>query len=256
MKSVIVKIGGKAAENTERLRELCAEMAGLSARFRFIIVHGGGAEVTVLSRKLGMEAVFNNGVRQTSAAEMDVVDMVLCGKVNKHLVRLCRSCGLDAVGLSGSDGALFIGRPMNGAPSESRTGEVAAVQPRLLELLLREGFLPVISPTSMDERGRGLNINADEAAFALACALSADSLVFLSDIPGILRDGKVIDRLAGSQTRECIDSGVISGGMIPKATASVQAIGSGVANVIIGQYDHEGALSDLLEGKVGTRICG
>jgi acetylglutamate kinase len=253
--TVVVKIGGRAAEDTGRLKELCVEMSELSPKYRFILVHGGGAEVTAVSRALGMEAVFRNGVRQTSAQEMDVVDMVLSGKVNAQIVRLCRCCGVDAVGLSGSDGGICLGKRMTGMPADSRTGEVAAVNPRLLHLLLEQGFLPVVSPTSMDGAGNGLNINADDAAFAMARAVSAHALVFLSDIPGVLRGGMVVGRLTGGESRECIDAGEITGGMIPKVTASIQAISGGVSNVIIGQYDHAGALADLLEGRAGTRIC-
>lgn len=253
--TVVVKIGGRAAEDKGRLKELCVEMSELSRKAGFVLVHGGGAEVTAVSKALGMEAVFKNGVRQTTAAEMDVVDMVLSGKVNAGLVRLCRCCGVDAVGLSGSDGGICLGKRMTGMPADSRTGEVLEVNTRLLELLLSKGFLPVVSPTSMDAAGNGLNINADDAAFAIAKALSAHTLIFLSDIPGVLKGGEVIGKLTGTQGRECIEAGDITGGMIPKVTASLQAISGGVSNVIIGQYDHAGALADLLEGRAGTRIC-
>lgn len=255
MTTVVLKIGGRAAEDKGRLKELCVEMSELSPKFSFVLVHGGGAEVTSISRALGMEAVFKNGVRQTSEQEMDVVDMVLSGKVNAQLVRLCRGCGIDAVGLSGSDGGICTGKRMTGMPADSRTGEVAAVNPRLLALLLSQGFMPVVSPASMDNAGNGLNINADDAAFALARALSAHALVFLSDIPGVMRAGRVVSRLTDGESRECIDAGEITGGMIPKVTASIQAISGGVSNVIIGQYDRAGALTDLLEGRAGTRIC-
>ncbi len=253
VETVLVKIGGKTAEKEERLRRLCAEMAGLSRRSRFLLVHGGGAEVTALSWRLGIEAVFTDGIRQTSPAEMDIVDMVLSGKINKHLARLCTAFGVKAVGISCSDGGVLIGRPAGGEAG-SRTGEVEAVDPALLVLLLKAGYLPVISPTSMDRQGLGLNINADSAAFALAASLSADSLVFLSDIPGILRDGEVIRDITAIEAKALIDAGVVTGGMIPKVTASLDAISHGVRNVIIGQYDGEGALAALLDGKRGTRI--
>jgi len=254
---VVVKIGGKAAEDESCLRALGAEIAALPTASRALLVHGGGAEVTSMSRRLGIESVFRNGVRQTSPAEMDVVDMVLGGKVNAQLVRLMRSCGLDAVGVCGFDGGTFVGRPIGDAQadSQSRTGEVTGVDLRLLLLLLEEGFFPVICPTSMDKSGLALNINADSVAFGLAAALGASSLVFLSDTPGVLRDGKTISELYPEEARALVSAGVISGGMIPKVDASLDAVCRDVGTVIIGQYEGAGSLADLLAGRQGTRIC-
>jgi acetylglutamate kinase len=255
METVLVKIGGKAAENAENLRALCGEIKGLSEGFAFLLVHGGGADVTAISRKMGIEAVFKNGVRQTSPAEMDIVDMVLTGKVNTRLVRQCRTAGLDAVGICGCDGGSFLGLPIGGGGAgESRTAEMGAVDAGLLTLLVAHGYLPVISPTSMDERGRGMNINADSVAFGLAAELSAGSLVFLSDIPGVLKDGAVIPDLGSHQAGELVAGGTVSGGMIPKVSASLDALKRGVRNVIIGEYHGDGDLTALLEGRMGTRI--
>ena len=251
MKTIVVKIGGRAAEREDGLRSMGTEMSSLAKTGRFLLVHGGGAEVTAISKKLGIEAVFAGGVRQTSPAEMDIVDMVLAGKVNKQIVRLLRACGLDAVGLSGPDGGIFTGRPIG---AETRTAEVAAMDTRLLELLLAKGFLPVVSPVSMDANGTGLNINADSVAFALASRLAASALLFLSDIPGILRNGSVIRDLSAAEAQGLVTSGVVSGGMIPKVSASIDALAKGVQNVIIGQYEGAGSLAGLLDGKLGTRI--
>ena len=251
-RTVLLKIGGAAAENERSLADLANEMLALSKTVRLVLVHGGGAEVTSLSRRLGIEAVFDKGVRQTSPAEMDIVDMVLSGKLNKRLVRLLRTRGLNAVGLSGSDGGVFTGSPVG----ESRTGSVAGIDDRLLTLLLANGYLPVLSSTSMDARGGGLNINADSVAFSLAAHLRAWALVFLSDIPGILCDGEVLSSATGERARSLIDQGVITGGMIPKVSASLQALKSGVGKVIIGSYAEAGSLSRLLEGSTGTRIEG
>jgi acetylglutamate kinase len=254
---VVVKIGGKAAGEENRLREMAAEMAALSKGRRFLVVHGGGAEVTAVSKRFGIEATFKDGVRLTSPAEMDVVDMVLSGKANKALVRMLASAGLAAVGLSGSDGAVFTARPMGGdASGAARTGEVDAIDTRLLELLMSHGFLPVLSSTSMDARHRGMNVNADTVAFALAARLGARTLLFLSDIPGVLLDGKVIGDLDAATTRELVDHAVIQGGMVPKVTASLEAVAGGVGAVVIGQYDGPGSLARMLEGASGTRIHG
>ena len=254
---VVVKIGGKAAGEEDRLREMAAEMAALAKSRRFIVVHGGGAEVTAVSKRFGIEATFRDGVRLTSPAEMDVVDMVLSGKANKTLVRLLASAGLAAVGLSGSDGAIFTARPMGGdATGAARTGEVDAIDTRLLDLLMSHGFLPVLSSTSMDAHHRGMNVNADTVAFALAARLGARTLAFLSDIPGVVREGKVIGDLDAVQTRELLDRAVIQGGMVPKVTASLEAVAGGVGSVVIGQYDGPGSLARMLDGASGTRIHG
>lgn len=253
---VLVKIGGKAAENEANLACLADEMRSLSGGCRFLLVHGGGAEVTSLSKKLGMEPVFTNGLRQTTTAEMDVVDMVLAGKINKQLVRLLRARGLDAVGVSCTDGGILTGKPMGTLPdgSMSRTGEAARADGRLLSLLLDNGFLPVISSSSMDASGLGLNLNADTAAFSIAVALGCSALVFLSDIPGIISDGSVVRELSAHQAGALSASGVIKGGMLPKVAASLDAIARGVQTVIIGQYEESGSLAGLLDGRKGTKI--
>jgi acetylglutamate kinase len=255
-RTVVVKIGGKAAEKENSLASLAEEMLSLSAGRRFLLVHGGGAEVTALSRKLGIESVFASGLRLTSAAEMDIVDMVLAGKVNKQLVRLLRAKGLDAVGLSGSDGGILTGRSSGTLPdgTRSRTADVERVDIRLLTLLLDNGFLPVISSPSMDDTGLGLNINADTAAFTIAARLSSAALVFLSDIPGILADGEVVRRLSRTEAGMLSARGAITGGMLPKISASLDAVHQGVETVIIGQYEEAGSLGRLLDGTQGTLI--
>ncbi len=158
------------------------------------------------------------------------------------------------MGLSGSDGGIFTGAPFGGDPSVTRTGDVTAVDPRLLELLVSNGFLPVLCSTSMDAQGRGLNINADTVAFRLAAHLSASALVFFSDIPGILSDGSVVQAVSAEEARGLISRGVISGGMVPKVLASLEAMERGVRKVIIGQYEGAGSLARLLEGKQGTQL--
>lgn len=256
MGTIVIKIGGKAAEQTAELAALCDEMRVLSGEHQVVLVHGGGAEVTAVSRRLGIEAVFHDGVRVTSPEEMDIVDMVLAGKVNKQLVRLLRTRGVNAVGLSGSDGGIFTGRAVSAVQGsvQTRTGEITAADGKLLLILLSNGYLPVISSTSMDAEGRGLNVNADAAALALAACMGASALVFLSDIPGILSEGSIVQALSADEARALIAKGVIKGGMIPKVTASLEAMNGGVQKVIIGQYEGAGSLGRLLEGKQGTRL--
>jgi acetylglutamate kinase len=252
--TLVIKIGGKAAEDRGSLAGLCGELAAVSRENHVVLVHGGGAEVTAVSRRFGLEPVFKDGVRQTSAEEMDVVDMVLGGKINSQLVRMLRSKGLNAVGIHGSDGGTFTGAPLGGPGSQTRTGEITHVDPRLLTLLVEAGYLPVLSSTSMDAEGGGLNINADTAAFQVAARLGADVLVFLSDIPGVLCDGSVVQALSEAEAKDLVARGVIAGGMVPKVMASFDAMNRGVKKVIIGRYEGSGALARLLDGKEGTRL--
>ena len=254
-KVITVKIGGKTAEDLEQLRPFAADLKDLIAGHYPLIVHGGGAEVTRISKQLGFEPRFHEGIRITLSEEMDVVEMILSGKVNKHLVRFFQSCGLPAVGLCGADGKTFSGRTLGRVDGkETRPGNVAEVDPRVLVALFTAGFLPVLSSTSMDKRGVGVNINADAVAFEVACRLDSESLVFISDIPGVLKDGQVLKSLNRDEVRREIAAGTISGGMIPKATSAVEALKHGVGQVIIGQFCGRGSLRALLEGGMGTCI--
>lgn len=250
---ITIKIGGKSAEDSEQLGPLAADLMDLMADHYPLIVHGGGAEVSRISKQLGFEPRFHEGIRITLSDEMDVVEMILSGKVNKRLVRFFQFRGLPAVGLCGADGATFSGRTLGKVDGkETRTGSVAEVDPGLLTALFAAGFLPVLSSTSMDRKGVGVNINADSVAFEVACRLNSQSLVFLSDIPGVLKDGQVLKSLNREEVRREIASGIISGGMIPKATSAVEALKHGVGRVIIGQYCGRGSLRALLEGGMGT----
>ena len=254
-KVITVKIGGKTAEDLEQLRPFAADLKDLIAGHYPLIVHGGGAEVTRISKQLGFEPRFHEGIRITLSEEMDVVEMILSGKVNKHLVRFFQSCGLPAVGLCGADGKTFSGRTLGRVDGkETRTGNVAEVDPRLLVALFTAGFLPVLSSSSMDKRGVGVNINADAVAFEVACRLNSNSLVFISDIPGVLKDGQVLKSLNRDEVRREIAAGTITGGMIPKVTSAVEALKHGVGQVIIGQFCGRGSLRALLEGGMGTCI--
>jgi acetylglutamate kinase len=252
--TAVIKIGGRAASEKAALNAFLEEMSTLASRYHFILVHGGGAEVSKVTAKFGLNPVFKDGIRMTTPEEMDIVDMVLAGKMNKYIVRMCGRY-LPAVGLSGSDGKLFTGVPLACGDDETTcTGEITEVDVSLLRLLLENGYTPVISSTSMTGDGTALNINADEAALGVAAAIPAKHLVFLSDVPGILKNGKVIRMLHRKEVEEEITSGTIAGGMIPKVRSSVQALEGGVGEIIIGQYAESGDLKDLLEGGKGSTI--
>ena len=248
-----MKIGGKAAEKEESLAALCDEMLALSRGSRFLLVHGGGAEVTAVSRKLGIEPVFRDGVRQTSEEEMDIVDMVLAGKINKQTGAAPAHPGPGRGGPERHRRRDLHRTPAGGGQARDRTGEVTVHRRAAPDLLLANGFLPVLSSASMDAAGQGLNINADAAAFSIAAHLAAAALVFLSDIPGILSEGSVMQAVSAAEARDLITRGVITGGMIPKVSAALAAMDRGVQKVIIGQYDSAGSLARLLEGKQGTQ---
>jgi acetylglutamate kinase len=251
---VVVKLGGATSADRDGLAAFVAEAASLvGAGVRLVLVHGGGAEVSALSRRLGLSPRFVDGVRQTTAAEMDVVDMVLCGLINKRLVRACDAAGLAAVGVCGSDGGLFVGRQQRDAGA-GHTGEVERVQPQLVAALLENGYVPVIASPSHVPPQVPININADAAALELAPALAADCLLFLSDVAGVLRDGQPLAELSAESAREEIDRGTITGGMLPKIEAALGALRRGVARVVIGEYTGSGTLAAMLAGNRGTTM--
>ena len=251
----IIKIGGRFTENEDTLGLFGKELYMLREVYHFIIVHGGGNEVSTISKLLGMEPVFVDGIRITSADEMDIVEMVLAGKVNGRVVRNLRANGLDAVGLNGSDGSIFISRAMETVDgTETRTGNVVRVNPKLLEILLDGEYIPVISSVSTDLQGRGLNINADSVAFSLSEKIVPEILIFISDIPGILKNSKTIRKLDIGEIEKEIKNGTITGGMIPKVKASEKVLRAGVGKIIIGEYKKMGDLKLLITGNTGTLI--
>ena len=250
-KIIVIKTGGKAASEKSAMAALFKEMKELKNRYNFVFIHGGGAEVTRVSKVFGLEPVFKDGIRLTTPEEMEIVDMVLSGRMNKEIVRLANRCGIASVGLSGSDAMLFTGKQ---AAEKSLTGKITNVKPFILSLLIKNDYLPVISSTSMTADGTALNINADEAALEIASAIKADKLFFISDIQGVMKEEAVINILTEKMAEEEIASGVISGGMIPKVKSSIAALKKGVSAIIIGEYLKSGDLLATLDAKKGTSI--
>lgn len=251
-KTVLIKIGGRPAEDADTLSVFAQEVTRLAeAGTPVVIVHGGGALLSDYSKDLGLEPVFKDGIRVTSDKEMPVVDMVLAGLVNKTLVRIFVARGAKAVGLCGADAGTVVGEAIG---ASGRTGRPFRVDTTLVRDLLRGGYLPIVAPPSADGAGGPLNINADEVALALAEGLGAAELIFVSDVPGILEGGRrllVVDPAAG---RRLIAEGVVTAGMIPKLNASFEALGKGVGEVVVGSYRGDGDLAGLLSGRVGTRV--
>lgn len=255
MSAITVKIGGSLAGKKDSMHKLVGDLALLQRSRECVLVHGGGGEVTALSKRLGCSPLFEKGIRITSVQEMEIVEMVLSGKINKRLVRMLSGAGINAVGVSGADGGLFRGKSISAGQVKSTcTGTITGVRPALLELLLERDYFPVVSSVSMDDAGEGLNINADEAALEIAVSLQSESLIFLSDIPGIMIAGKVLPSLNEKEALGAIEEGSISGGMIPKVKASLSALHRGVGEIVIGEYGGTGSLELLLTGKLGTII--
>lgn len=250
---IVIKTGGKVAVSGPELTALIHEIGILKEQYNFILVHGGGAEVTQTSKVYGLEAKFIDGVRMTTEPEMQIVDGVLAGRINKRLVRHFEASGIPAVGLSGNDGSIFIGESID-PKKNNRTGKVVTSNPLLLNTLLDTGFTPIISSVSMDIDGGSLNINADEAALAISKSLKAEKVIFISDIPGILKNNKVLEVMTPQSIKKEIEDEVISGGMIPKVNASIDAILHGVKTVTISNYIKSGDLKLLLNNDKGSLI--
>ncbi len=248
----LVKLGGAAAADADALASLARELTpdnGVPP----VLVHGGGATVSSWSRRLGTEPRFENGVRMTTAEEMDVVEMVLAGLVNTQVVRVLCAQQHRAVGLSLSDCCMVTGIPV-AAGGTNRTARPGAVRTGLITHLVSAGYTPVVNSVGTMEDGGPCNINADEAALALARALGASRLVFLSDVPGVMIDGVVQNRMGSQDVAQAIADGHISGGMIPKVQSALEATAHGVGNVIIGRYETAGDFTALVAGTAGTSL--
>ena len=230
----VTKIGGNEINAPGFLEELAAIQAAQTRLGGRIIVHGGGQDIAALQTRLGIEPVKVDGLRVTDAASLDAAEMVLSGHTNKQIVRALLAVGLDAVGLSGVDGRLLTCRQkQHPAVDLGLVGEITAVRAELLQRLLHAGILPVISPISLGEDGQTYNVNADEAAAAVAAALGAMSLDFVSNVPGVLAGGALLPHLTPDAAEALIVEGVISGGMIPKVRAALDALARGVPSVRI-----------------------
>jgi acetylglutamate kinase len=227
----VVKVGGAALTDERWLDEFAR--AAASAASPLVVVHGGGPDITALSAQLGVEVRWHAGRRVTPPEALDVASMVLNGRVNKRLVAALLAAGVDAIGLSGMDGGVLRATLLDDG-ALGRVGRIASVRAELLLALLARGHTVVLSPISLGEDGAALNVNADDAAAAVAAALAAHELVFLTDVPGV-RDGDVVRlQLDADEAAALVQSGVAHGGMGVKLSAGVRALDCGVPNVRIG----------------------
>ena len=260
-KIIVVKYGGSAMVDEKLKKQVIQDVTLLKlVGFKPIIVHGGGKEISKWVAKAGMEPEFINGLRKTDAPTMEIAEMVL-NRVNKSLVSMVQELGVQAVGISRKDGGLLkVEKKLSDGQDIGYVGEVKEVNPKILYDLLEKDFLPIICPIGLDDNYDTYNINADDAACAIAKAVGAEKLAFLTDIEGLYRDindkSSFISRLSATQAEELINSGLIGGGMLPKLGNCTSAIRNGVNRVHIldGRIPHCLLLEIFTQGGIGTAI--
>ena len=258
-KIVVVKYGGNAMINEQLKQQVMEDIALLwLIGVKVVLVHGGGPEISETMKKLGKQAVFIDGLRVTDKETVDIVQMVLAGKINKTLVNLIQTKGGHAVGLSGIDGGILEAKVKD--ERLGFVGEVTKVRPQPIMDLLEKNYIPVVSTVASDRQGNTYNINGDTAAAYLAGALGAERLIMMTDIAGILRDkddpATLIPQITVSEARKLYDEGIISGGMIPKVDCCIEALEHGVNNVVImdGRIPHSILMELLTDEGAGTMV--
>lgn len=260
--TIVIKYGGSALVNGEIRKTLMQDIALMKyVGFKPIVVHGGGPEINSMLARLGIESRFVNGIRVTDEQTMEIVEMVLTGKLNKEITTALSLHGIRAAGISGKDGHMLQAVQMRpGGEDIGFVGEVTAVDTSLIKTLVENDFVPVISPVGVDADGRSYNINADYAAVKIAGALRADKLVFITDVEGILRDPKdpasVLSRVNYEDILRMIADGTISGGMLPKVECCMSGVEAGVQHVHIldGHVEHSLILEIFTTDGIGTLI--
>ena len=259
-KTVVVKYGGNAMISEELRRAVISDIILLRlVGVRVAVVHGGGPEITDMLKRLGKQSRFVDGLRYTDRETMDVVQQVLCGKVNKDLVATLNRMGGRAMGLCGMDAGLFQARALD--EKYGLVGEITDVDPRPVEDCLERGYIPVVSTVAQGvDADTAYNINADTAAAKLAVALKAEKILLLTDVRGLLRDPKdestLLPVVRLSQVPGLVQDGVIKGGMIPKVDCCVEAVRSGVKNAVIldGRIQHSILIELLSDAGIGTML--
>ena len=258
-KTIVVKYGGNAMVNEQLKQQVMEDIVLLwLIGVKVVLIHGGGPEINETMEKLGKKAVFVDGLRVTDKETVDIVQMVLAGKVNKTLVNLLQSKGGHAVGVSGIDGGILEATAKN--EILGYVGKITKVRTQPITDLLEKNYIPVISTVASDRQGNVYNINGDTAAAYIAGALGAERLIMMTDIAGILKDKDdpttLIPQITVSEAKKLYDDGVISGGMIPKVDCCIEALDHGVNNVIImdGRVPHSILMELLTDEGAGTMV--
>ena len=261
-KTVVVKYGGNAMTSDELKSAVINDIVLLSlVGVNVVVVHGGGPEINAMFKRVGKESKFVNGLRYTDDDSMDLVQMVLAGKLNKEIVSIINKAGGRAIGLCGIDGGMFKAERLNDGFDYGRVGEIVEVDTSVIEDSIKCGFIPVIATVAQGDYG-SYNINADTAAAAIAAALNAEKLMLLTDVAGLLRDPKdpstLIRDINVSEIPKLQRDGIISGGMIPKVDCCVEAVRQGVAqaNIVDGRVPHSILMEMLSDEGIGTMIYG
>ncbi|MGI6240032.1 MAG: acetylglutamate kinase [Christensenellales bacterium] len=256
-KVVVIKYGGNAMVSEDLKHAVMGDIALLrEIGMRVVLVHGGGPEITDMLARVGKKSAFHNGLRVTDLETMEIVQMVLCGKINKNLVGLLNRYGGRAVGLCGADGRMIEAKPLDEALGY--VGEIVRIEPAIINDVLDQGYIPVISTVGSDSSGNAYNINADTAAARIAAALGAECMISMTDIPGLLLDkdddATLIKSVNVSEVPQLINRGVIQGGMIPKVECCIEAIRRGVKRVFIidGRVKHAILIELLTDEGLGT----
>ena len=260
-KVIVVKYGGNAMINEELKEAVMGDVVLLSLiGIKVVLVHGGGPEINDMLKKINKKSEFINGLRVTDKETMDVVQMVLAGKVNKSLVQLINQKGGRALGLCGADGEMIITKKLDDV--HGFVGEITEINTKIIDDALNNGYIPVISTIGCDREGNTYNVNADTAASRIAGALKAESLISMTDIIGLLEDvndpSTLIKAVNVSEVKELINDGIISGGMIPKVDCCVDAIRRGVNKsfIIDGRVPHSILIEVLTDEGIGTMFRG
>lgn len=260
-KIVVIKYGGNAMTNEELKNAVMSDIVLLNlVGIKTVLVHGGGPEINDMLKRVGIESKFINGLRYTDADTMDIVRMVLAGKVNKELVSLLQIHQGKALGLCGVDGQMIMAHRLQADPDLGYVGEIEKINTKAITDALDNGYVPVIATVASDEQGQVYNINADTAASRIAAELKAENLVLMTDIPGLLRDkddpSTLIPKVQVSEVPFMKRQGIISGGMIPKIDCCVEAVRRGVHKtcIIDGRVPHSILVELLSSGGIGTQF--
>ena len=258
-KTIVIKYGGAAQKDAALRASFAVDVVLLKhIGVRPVIVHGGGPQIGATLERLGKQSTFVDGLRVTDDETMAVVEMILGGTINQEIVGLVQQGGGRAIGITGRDGGLLrVERKLQGGRDLGRVGGVVGVDASVVSAIASEGFVPVIAPIGVDAEGLTYNVNADEAAGAIAAALRAEKLILLTDVEGVKdRDGKLLRRLSVAEVRRHVEEGTIVGGMIPKVECCIEALAGGVGrtHIVDGRMLHAVLLEIFTDVGVGTLI--
>lgn len=260
-KRVVIKYGGAAMVDAGLKAKVVQDIVLMKyVGMHPIVVHGGGPEINGMLQRLGIKSKFVDGLRVTDRETMEIVEMVLGGKVNKQIVSGIEASGGKAIGLSGKDAGLIKAEPIDHTGKLGYAGKVEKVNPQIIETVIENGYIPVIAPIGIDEEQQSYNINADMVAAAIAVAMKADKLVLLTDVPGLLRQtsdlNSLISVLKISEVDNLLKQGIIAGGMVPKVKCCVEAVlgGVGRTHIIDGRVSHSILLEIFTNQGVGTMV--